>query len=78
MKIPAACPSLFETCSIIRNNYELKIEMEASGLSKAKHFSIPIVIGTEPFVMEGDTDAMSLVHFRWKESLIKKFKKIIE
>lgn len=50
IKIPPTCPSLMETCSIIKNNYELKIKVDGSGLSLGKHLSIPIEIGTVPFV----------------------------
>lgn len=50
IKIPPTCPSLMETCSIIKNNYELKIKVDGSGLSVGMCLSIPIEIGTVPFL----------------------------
>lgn len=64
LRIPATCPSLLESCEIIKNNYEIQLKVDASGLCKAKYLKIPIDIGTVPL----DMDKLSNLEFEKKQS----------
>lgn len=48
-KIPTVCPSLLDTCRIIKVHYTLRLDVVFYGVSVDKKLHIPIVIGTVPF-----------------------------
>ena len=48
LKIPPVCPSLQETCRIIKIHYTLAIVVDVSTFTKNKEVDLPIVIGTIP------------------------------
>lgn len=48
LKIPIVCPSLLDTCRIIKLYYTLTLCLNFSGLSISTRLNIPIVIGTIP------------------------------
>ena len=48
LKIPPVCPSLLETCRIIKLHYTLTLVVDISTFSKNKIIDLPIVIGTVP------------------------------
>lgn len=49
LKIPPTCPSLLNSCRIIKNQYNLELKLDAHGLaSMSKYLKIPIEIGTVP------------------------------
>lgn len=54
MLIPATCPTLLDTCPNIKNEYALKILLDASGLNFSKYLKISIDIGTIPIVPESE------------------------
>ena len=48
LKIPPVCPSLQDTCSIIKLEYKLTLIVNVRKISNKKYVHIPIVIGTVP------------------------------
>ena len=46
--IPAVCPSLLNTCRIIKLDYTLRLIVNFNGLTIRKMLDIPILIGTVP------------------------------
>ena len=48
LKIPPVCPSLLETCRIIKLDYTLTLVVDVSAFSVNKVVDLPIVIGTVP------------------------------
>lgn len=48
IKIPPVCPSLLETCRIVKIDYTLTLTVNVTALSYNKRLQIPIVIGTVP------------------------------
>lgn len=66
IRVPPTCPSLLDTCRIIKIEYELKTLIDSNSEWSV---SIPIVIGTEPYV--GDNvylSEMGKVDFQPSES----------
>ena len=47
-KIPALCPSLLDTCRIIKLDYTLSLIVKFNGLTIGKMLDIPIIVGTVP------------------------------
>ena len=48
LKIPTVCPSLLDSCRLIKLDYILRLVVNVSTLSINKQLDIPIVIGTVP------------------------------
>lgn len=48
LQIPIVCPSLLDTCKIIKLEYKLTLIVNVSELSVSSRLDIPIVIGTIP------------------------------
>lgn len=49
IKIPPVCPSLQDTCRVIKLEYKLTLVVNVKEYSMKKLVSVPIVIGTVPF-----------------------------
>lgn len=48
LKIPTVCPSITETCKIIKIEYKLTVVIVFIGFTKKKRVELPITIGTVP------------------------------
>lgn len=59
LKIPPVCASTNHKGHIIEVAYALMLHFEASGIHSSKNLFIPIVIGTEPFVVKQAPTAVS-------------------
>lgn len=50
MRVPPVCPSLIESCPIIKNQYMFEMKVDAAGPSSPIYLQIPIEIGTVPLM----------------------------
>lgn len=72
LKIPITCPSLADTCGIIKNEYSLRLKIGPS----SEEVIIPITIGTVPVVDENANSWGSpLPQPRYVKSMTTKAKK---
>lgn len=68
LKIPPICPSLQDTCSIIKLEYKLTLVVNVRGISLKKLVNVPIVIGTVPIT---DSNLLpSNLNIRYYESFL--------
>lgn len=71
-KIPTVCPSLLETCRIIKLGYKLTLVVNARELSMHKRLEIPIVIGTVPLK---DSSKSLSANIRYYKSVVQRKRK---
>lgn len=69
LKIPPVCPSLLETCSIIKLHYRLKLIVNVRGLSVNQRLDIPILIGTVP-MNDSNTNLQNISSMNYRQSII--------
>ena len=50
MRVPAVCPSLIDSCPIIKNQYMFEMKVDAAGPSSPIFLQILIEIGTVPLM----------------------------
>lgn len=74
MKIPSTCPSLLDTCSLIKNNYLLQVNFTIKGINEPVRIEFPIRIGTIPFLETGSNLSNELSYLVSSHDLEQKFK----
>ena len=68
IKIPPVCPSLRDTCRIIKVEYKLTLVVNVKGMSFKKLVNVPIVIGIVPITDSNLLD--SNLNIRYYKSIL--------
>jgi hypothetical protein len=81
LKIPIVCPSLLDTCPLIRLFYTIALEVKFNDLSGGEIcLDIPIVIGTVPLLNDSklSVEPSSIKYYKPKWDRIRTIEEIIE